>query len=253
MYDSLERDLAAVCGQNEEAAAAYAGRGMGPGFVWKDMCGTPASTRCRSSDVSRAWGLTATWLTQLGHIMRQQTRRREQQLGVGGTGASRTCGTGAPGSKTNSSNDDRDRQKQAGILRWRLLHYCHKFDHVTRDANASSPVVGIVAAAAYAVELKQSMVFKRWKEIMTIHSLRSEFWVGALATVAEQESTTAARRAEAAARTNYQDWLNGGPALGLGRQHRMSRTALGWVPTRVGTTKPWFSFHGIRNPGFSKF
>ena len=38
-------------------------------------------------------------------------------------------------------------------------------------------------------------------------------------------------------RTNYQDYLNGGPALGLGRQHRMSRTAVGWIPTKVGSSK----------------
>jgi hypothetical protein len=70
-----------------------------------------------------------------------------------------------------------------------------------------------------------------------MQSLRSDFWVTALAVVAEQESTIAARRAEAASRTNYQDWLNGGPALGFGRQHRMSRTSIGWVPTKVGSTK----------------
>ena len=137
------------------------------------------------------------------------------------TGANLTGGIGTRGLK--AVGKARDLQKEADILRWRLLHYCHKFDHTTRNANASAPVVGTVAAAAYAVELKQSKVFKRWKEIMTIHSLRSEFWVGALAKVAEQESTIAARRAEAAARTNYQDWLNGGPAVLLKRRHAQWR------------------------------
>ena len=42
----------------------------------------------------------------------------------------------------------------------------------------------------------------------------------------------------AAIRSNYQDYLNGGPALGLGRQHRMSRTAVGWISTKVGASKP---------------
>ena len=56
MYDSLERDLAGVCGLSDKVAAEHAGRGLGPSFVWKDLCGTPASVRCRSSDVSRALG-----------------------------------------------------------------------------------------------------------------------------------------------------------------------------------------------------
>ena len=79
MYSSLERELAAICGQDEKVATEHAGRGFGPRFVWKDMCGTPASTRCRSSDVSRAWGLTAKWLTQLGHIMQLQTRHQQRK------------------------------------------------------------------------------------------------------------------------------------------------------------------------------
>ena len=113
MYDSLERELAAVCGQDEKVAAEHAGRGLGPGFVWKDMCGTPASTRCRSSDISRAWGLTATWLNQLGHIIQLQRRQsadgtqhapnQKQQmqhgsgeLAAGGTGVYLTVGTSTP-------------------------------------------------------------------------------------------------------------------------------------------------------------
>ena len=99
----------------------------------------------------------------------------------------------------------RDLQREADILRWRLLHYRHKFDHVKKDANASVPVVGVAAAKAYAAELKQSQVFEQWRKIMSIHSLRTEFWVLALAAVAEQVSTISARRAEATARTNYQD------------------------------------------------
>ena len=59
----------------------------------------------------------------------------------------------------------------------------------------------------------------------------------ALAAVARQESDTAAQRANATIRSNYQDYLNVAPALGLGRQHRMSRTAVGWTSTKVGTSK----------------
>ena len=155
---------------------------------------------------------------------------------VSGTDIARPSGVGNAGPSTNGKT--RDLQKEADILRWRLLHYRHKFDHVVQQANASLPVVGAMAVAQYAVELKQSKVFLQWRDIITIHSLRAEFWVAAMAVVAEEESKIAARRAEASSRANYQEWLNGGPALGLGRQHRMSRTSIGWVPTKVGTSKP---------------
>ncbi len=122
-------------------------------------------------------------------------------------------------------------------MRWRILHYRHNFDHVVNDSNLPTPVTGSVIADANAEERRQSQCFMRWREAITMHVLRSDFWVKALDTVAGQESGVAARRADAAMRTNYQDYLNGGPALGVGRQHRMSRTAVGWIPTNVGSSK----------------
>ena len=77
MYDSLERDLAEVAGLDHDEAMAYSGRSLGPRFVWKDLCGTPGSTKCRASDVSRAWGLVADWLRQLTDIMVLQARQEK--------------------------------------------------------------------------------------------------------------------------------------------------------------------------------
>ena len=74
MYDSLERNLAEVAGLDDVETEAHSGRSRGPKFVWEDLCGTPASVRCRSTDVSRAWGLIADWLRQLADIMRLQAR-----------------------------------------------------------------------------------------------------------------------------------------------------------------------------------
>ena len=118
-----------------------------------------------------------------------------------------------------------------------MLHYRHKFEHVANDSKLPTSVTDNVIAEANAEELRQSQCFLSWNGAITIHSLRSDFWVTALGAVAEQESDIASRRAEAAMRANYQDYLNGGPALGLGRQHRMSRTAVGWVPTKVDSSK----------------
>ena len=77
MYDSLERNLAAVAGLDYDDTEAHSGRSLGPKFVWKDLCGTPASTKCRSSDVSRAWGLVADWLRQLDNIMALQAKQTD--------------------------------------------------------------------------------------------------------------------------------------------------------------------------------
>ena len=54
MYDSLERNLAEVAGLDDVEAEAHSGRSRGPKFGWKDLCGTLASVKCRSTDVSRA-------------------------------------------------------------------------------------------------------------------------------------------------------------------------------------------------------
>ena len=98
-------------------------------------------------------------------------------------------------------------------------------------------ITGTAIAEANAEELRRARTFEHWRDTINMHSLRSDFWVMALAAVARQESDIAAQRANATIRSNYQDYLNGGPALGLGRQHRMSRTAVAWTSTKVGTSK----------------
>ncbi len=56
--------------------------------------------------------------------------------------------------------------------------------------------------------------------------------------VVEQCAREAAKKEEdnlAAAREQaWKQWLHGGPAHGLGRQHRFARVQAGWIPTDVG-------------------
>ena len=231
MYDSLERNLAEVAGLDSKQAEAHAGRKFGPRFVCKDLCGTPTDVRCRSTDVSRAWGLLATWLKQLGILMSSCRKNTSFEML-----ASRT--TSLTRAAKESTKVVRDKLREADVLRWRILHYQHKFrfEHVLANVAAMAPN-NAALMKDNAEELRQSKCFKIWRATITIQSLRSEFWVLALATVAEHESTTAARRAEAASRERYKTWLKSGPAMGLGRQHRMSRTAVGWVPTKVDSSK----------------
>ena len=39
---------------------------------------------------------------------------------------------------------------------------------------------------------------------------------------------------DSTARNSWMSWLQEGPAGGLGRQHRMSRCATGWIPAKLG-------------------
>ena len=96
----------------------------------------------------------------------------------------------------------RDLQREGDILRRRISHYQHRFDHVEKDASLPQPVTGTAIADSNAEEVRQSKCFTAWRGTINMHSLRSDFWVMALAAVAEQESTTAARRAEANMRAN---------------------------------------------------
>ena len=146
-YGPLERDLPAVAGLDHDDAEAHSGRSLGPKFVWKDLCGTPASTKCRSSDVSRAWGLVADWLRQLNNIMALQAK----QTGGGGQerkatrtirrdewdkerNATRTTRSNTEPPNKQQTATPRDLQREGDILRWRILHYQHSFAHIQAEA-----------------------------------------------------------------------------------------------------------------------
>ena len=80
----------------------------------------------------------------------------------------------------------RDLQREGDILRWRILHYQHRFDHVDKDASLPQPVTGTAIADSNAEEARQAKCFSAWRGTINMHSLRSDFWVMALAAVAEQ-------------------------------------------------------------------
>ncbi len=52
-------------------------------------------------------------------------------------------------------------------------------------------------------------------------------------TVPQAPAAKAETEASRATRLAWASWLTEGPAKGLRRQHRMSRTSMGWTPTRV--------------------
>jgi hypothetical protein len=71
--------------------------------------------------------------------------------------------------------------------------------------------------------------------------LKTKAVVCALQLGAEMESDLASAAAHKVANDAFLSWLHEGPGKGIGRQHRISRTAVGWkssreaVPTDEGT------------------
>ncbi len=63
--------------------------------------------------------------------------------------------------------------------------------------------------------------------------LLHQSWLGSLSQVAQQSAELAEAEAASTARVAWRKWLTEGPCKGLGRQHRMSRTALGWQPAQL--------------------
>ena len=68
--------------------------------------------------------------------------------------------------------------------------------------------------------------------------MRSRVRVAELQAVAAGVAKRAASYDERRAAADWHSWLREGPGQGLGRQHRISRVATGWVPTPVEMVAP---------------
>jgi hypothetical protein len=75
--------------------------------------------------------------------------------------------------------------------------------------------------------------FIAWQGLITEQMLRTPFWVEALGEVATAMAEAAERTASVRASEAFAEWLQDGAAGGLKRQHLLTRTATGWIPTRV--------------------
>jgi hypothetical protein len=73
--------------------------------------------------------------------------------------------------------------------------------------------------------------FGVWNKAITMTQLGNEHVVRMLRDAALQMAVKAEAQADAAATANFRSWLNDGPARGLGRQHKFSRTRVGWIPS----------------------
>ena len=59
-------------------------------------------------------------------------------------------------------------------------------------------------------------------------------WVECFAAHALKFAEAAEAEADRASTARFLSWLHEAPAAGLGRQHKLSRVATGWIPSRTG-------------------
>ena len=105
--------------------------------------------------------------------------------------------------------------------KWRLLYL-----NVTVDLRDPSD------------ELQQSALdFMTWRGRLHLLPLDDVGVVKQLYVQAFGLARKAADQAARAAARNFSKWLQEGPSAGLKRQHQLSRTAVGWIPTAIAATE----------------
>jgi hypothetical protein len=108
-------------------------------------------------------------------------------------------------------------EKEADAARWKLLFYRHLLQ--VNDPRLQEARGEVLA----------------WQGLLTEQMLRTSFWVEALGEVATAMAEAAERTASIHANQAFATWLQDGAAGGLKRQHLLTRTATGWIPTKVAS------------------
>ena len=167
----------------------------GPKFVWRNLSSPTANDRVKSNPVSRAWKRTAGWLRILkASIGINEARHREQ----------------------SASGPRRERKdaRNAGLAssaKWKLLYYDHQL-HVA-DAELQ----------------EEAAAFRAWRTMCSEEVLRTTAWVESLLRVATKAAARTEDQAARAATRRFAEWISGGQANGLRRQHLFSRSTTGWA------------------------
>ena len=98
----------------------------------------------------------------------------------------------------------------AAAARRRVLHYDHGLPQSSEAAS-----------------------FETWLSLLHHDMLLCQSWVDSLHETAKVAAAQAEAESVKVARMAWRSWLTEGPAKGLRRQHRMSRTSVGWMPAPV--------------------
>ena len=91
------------------------------------------------------------------------------------------------------------------------------------------------AARASEEQLKEMKEFKMWQEAVEGEMLHNRTTSQALKRVAKAQASKMEAAARRLATAKWISWLNDGPAAVLGRQHKMTRNAIGWTPNATAT------------------
>ena len=81
----------------------------------------------------------------------------------------------------------------------------------------------------------RSVEFRQWHRAISFRDLSNGGQVQQLLCHAHEKALEHDRKDQRAALLSWRNWLVEGPASGLKRQHRVSRTAAGWTPSLVAT------------------
>ena len=106
----------------------------------------------------------------------------------------------------------------ADTARWKLLFY----EHPLPDLGYATP------EQIWSMEL-----FNAWRSNVTEENTFTPAWVKTFKAIAEKQADKEEEAARIAATVKFAAWLQEGPANGLRRQHRFSRTADGWCETML--------------------
>ena len=176
----IQVQLHHLAGNDQEAIDRAAGHSQGPKTKWVNIAGEPASDKCRSTVVSRAWAISACWL--------------------------RTVLTAK-------------RKTEAQSAKWRILF--HSIDLESKDPRLQDGIAD----------------FKAWRANISREALGHKAWAKAFYSAAMQMQKQSEGQAAAYSAEAFSNWLQEGPMSGLKKQHQMSRTATGWISTKVAEPK----------------
>ena len=107
---------------------------------------------------------------------------------------------------------------KAEAARWKVLFYKHPQPN---------------PAFATMEQLKSMERFTAWRANVTEANTFSATWLSIFKAMAVKQAEKEEEAARVAATIKFADWLQEGPAKGLRRQHRFSRTADGWCESML--------------------
>ncbi len=159
----------------------------------------------------RAKGPSFSWQPAMGHLRASEAPTTHVAMAWRRTSRWLRQALAAPDAST---------EREAAIRK--IRHYQHPWN----------------AAAADPEDVHHFTLLLAWRNAVDRPALRARAFAEALAASAEAQAQRLEARRRGRVRNAWTAWLHDGPGNGLRRQHRLSRTAVGWLPTVVKEAGP---------------